>query len=145
APGGMGKTRLTVEVARRLLDEEANPAFADGICFVPLQPINTADLIPSAIANALNLQFYPGAESQQQIADYFRRKRSLLILDNFEHLLDGVGMVSELLAYAPALKVLVSSREALNLQEEWLYPLKGMSFPALVSDPIEEYSAVNLF
>ena len=73
----------------------------------------------------------------------------LLIFDNFEHLLDGAGFISDLLANAPQLKVLATSREILNLQEEWLYQVKGMHYPtSSVSEAgngLENYSAVRLF
>jgi predicted ATPase/DNA-binding CsgD family transcriptional regulator len=139
--GGMGKTRLAIEVNTWLLD-----AMRDGVYFVALQPISSPNLIVPAIAEALHFHFYPGIEPKQQLLDYLREKALLLALDNFEHLLDGTPLVSELLAYAPSLKVLATSREALNLQEEWVYPLKGMPFPQTIGErAIDQWSAVQLF
>ena len=82
----------------------------------------------------------------QQLLDYLHDKTLLLILDNFEHLLDGAAFVTTMLASAPGVKVLVTSREALSLREEWLYPLKGMATPPSVyTTSLEDYEAVQLF
>src|SRR5262249_35164698 len=135
---GMGKTRLALEAASRLQTE----AFLDGIIFVGLQSVPTAIAIPSAIAEAVGLQFYAGAPPEEQLADYFRAKAALLILDNFEHLLDGSFYVSRLLENTDDLKVLITSREALNLQGEWLYQVAGMHFPSSETvEDLENYSA----
>lgn len=139
--GGIGKTRLAIEAARRAQD-----AFPDGVYFVALQPLLSPDLIVPTLANTINCQFYPGSETKQQLLDFLGEKQILLVMDNFEHLLEGVGLVSELLAYVPALKIIATSREALNLQEEWLYPVRGMRIPRDTSTTdFEEYSAVKLF
>ena len=121
-PGGVGKTRLALEIASR----HNSP---DGVHFVALQPLQSAQMVVSAIADALRLTFYSHADPQTQLFDYLYEKRLLLVLDSFEHLLDGATLVSDLLENAPGVKALVTSREALNLQEEWRYPVKGLSFP----------------
>ncbi|MEZ4668679.1 MAG: LuxR C-terminal-related transcriptional regulator [Anaerolineae bacterium] len=139
-PGGIGKTRLALEIAMRIQAE------LDIFYFVPLQPLSSPDHIVSAIAEAVGFQFYQGGEPRQQLLDYFRDKALLLILDNFEHLLDGVEIASEILAQTSKVKILVTSRETLNLQEEWLYQVGGMHFPEHnPTDSIENYSAVQLF
>lgn len=152
--GGIGKTRLAQEVgflvgqaADAEISSEAAYVFKPaGIYMVPLQPINSADLIQSVIAEAIGLQFYAGGDPRQQLIDYLRPKTVLLILDNFEHLLDGVEIVTDLLINVPQLKILVTSRESLNLHEEWLYPVRGMDVPDLQSGiNAESYSAVQLF
>src|SRR5262249_38209033 len=126
--------------------DEAPESFPDGVYFAQLQPLTSPDFIHSAVAESVGMQFYSGSDPQQQLVDYFRPKALLLILDNFEHLLNGVGLISELLANAPKIKILTTSRETLNLQEEWLYPVKGMHFPEGDSDSnLERYSAVRLF
>jgi predicted ATPase/DNA-binding NarL/FixJ family response regulator len=140
-PGGIGKTRLTIEVARCVLD-----AFPDGVFFVPLQPLRSTDDIVTSIVETLPLQLHGSTDPQQQLLDYLREKYILLILDNFEHLLDGVSIVTDILDTAPHVKLLVTSREALNLQVEYLWPVQGLNTPpddAL--DVFDEYSAVQLF
>ncbi len=144
-PGGIGKTRLALEVAAA---HQAD--FADGVYFVPLDGLNLPDFIPSAIADALDYPIHEAGESVRQLVNYLRFKEMLLILDNFEHLLEGVGIVGDILAAAPRVKILVTSREALNLQEEWLAPVSGMRYPLpddVSSDQLhlEEYSAIQLF
>jgi len=139
--GGSGKTRLALEAAKTLA-----PHFPDGIVFVGLQPLNKSDLLVPTIAHALGITFYGAGDPQAQLLRYFREKSLLLLLDNFEHLLDGAALVSDLLAQAPAVKVLVTSREALNLKQEWLYPLTGMDTPSSVYQAsLESYDAVQLF
>ncbi len=138
--GGGGKTRLAIEAASTLA-----PHFPHGIVFVALQPLARSDLLVPTIAQAVGLTFYGGGEPHDQLLGYLHDKTLLLILDNFEHLLDGATFVSSMLAYAPGVKVLATSREALSLQEEWLYPLKGMSTPLSVySTSLEEYEAAQL-
>jgi DNA-binding SARP family transcriptional activator/predicted ATPase len=135
-PGGIGKTRLASEVVAAIRNSQAGsvasedpPYFEDGSFFVPLQPVNAASGIVSAIAGALRLQFYSGTPAQEQLSQFLREKELLLALDNFEHLLAGAGSVAEILAAAPRVKVLVTSREALKLHEEWFHPLAGMRLP----------------
>jgi predicted ATPase len=139
--GGSGKTRLAIEVATTVAAQ-----FPHGTVFVALQPISRGDLLVSAIAQALGLTLYGEDESQEQLFAYLHDKTLLLILDNFEHLLDGAALVSTLLAAAPGVTLLVTSREALRLQEEWLYPLQGLATPLSVyATALEEYEAVQLF
>lgn len=104
--------------------------FSDGIFFVPLQPVGTPSGIVAAIAQATNFQFYSDVPPEQQLLDYLHKKEMLLVLDNFEHLLDGVALVSAILAAASRVKIVATSREALKLQEEWFHPVAGMSFPS---------------
>ncbi|MEO8392003.1 MAG: LuxR C-terminal-related transcriptional regulator [Chloroflexota bacterium] len=139
--GGSGKTRLAIEAANAVASH-----FGHGSVFVALQPLSRSDLLVSAIALAVGLTFYGEGEPQNQLLDYLHGKALLLLLDNFEHLLDGTELVNKILAYAPGVKILVTSREVLSLQEEWLYPLKGMSTPSSVySSSWEDYEAIQLF
>lgn len=137
--GGSGKTRLALEAA-------GNQAacFPDGVYFVPLQPLTTPEYILSTIAEAIHFRFFSSDDPQDQIVRYLRDKICLLVLDNFEHLLEGAPLLSDLLSAAPGLKLLVTSREALNLQEEWLYPVQGMAYPDSTIG-MESFSAVQLF
>lgn len=140
-PGGIGKTRLALEAA-----SEQGMNFNDGLCFVPLQPLGAADQMVLAIAETLNLSFFSSSEPKTQLLDYLSNKRLLLVLDNLEHLLEGVALVSDILAAAPLVKVIVTSRERLNLREEWLFDVGGLRFPLDETDPeAEAYSAVKLF
>lgn len=139
--GGSGKTRLAIEAATTVAGQ-----FPHGTIFVALQPIPRGDLLASAIAQAVGLTFYGEDEPQEQLFAYLHDKTLLLILDNFEHLLDEAALVSALLAAAPGVTLLVTSREALRLQEEWLYPLQGLATPPSVyATSLEEYEAVQLF
>ncbi len=143
-PGGMGKTRLAMETAKG-----HQPVFAHGIAFVPLAPVESADFIFSTIANALNLDVADAASPREGVLHHLREKEMLLVLDNFEHLIEGAAQISELLDETAAVKLLVTSRERLNLQEEWLFELKGLHGSAAVDgsgeEPGEEDEALALF
>jgi predicted ATPase/predicted Ser/Thr protein kinase len=140
-PGGIGKTRLALAVAECQLG-----TYADGIYFVPLAPINSADLIVPAITDALEVNFGGQLELRVQLLDYLRSREMLLVLDNFEHLLDGVDFISQLLSEAPGIKLLVTSRQVLNIQEEWVRVVDGLSVPPSAEDPkLEDYGAIQLF
>ncbi|MEO7911206.1 MAG: LuxR C-terminal-related transcriptional regulator [Roseiflexaceae bacterium] len=139
--GGSGKTRLAIESANLVA-----PHFLHGAVFVGLQPLTRSELLVPTIAQAVGVRFYGEGEPQDQLLDYLREKTLLLLLDNFEHVLDGAALVGSILASAPGVKILVTSRAALSLQEEWLYPLKGMSTPPSVyATSLEDYDAVQLF
>lgn len=140
-PGGVGKTRLAQQCAVHLRDR-----FPQGVIFVALHPVeHPAQLVP-AIIDALPVRLTGSQEMDRQLAAYLRGRTVLLLLDNMEHLLDGVDQLAPLLATAPGVKCLVTSREALNLQQEWLYPLAGLPYPASHRvDELEGYGAVELF
>jgi predicted ATPase/DNA-binding SARP family transcriptional activator/Tfp pilus assembly protein PilF len=144
-PGGVGKTRLALQAA-----EQAVGAFPHGVHFVPLAPIESAGFLVPTIAAALDFSFFQreGVEPRQQLLDYLREKGMLLLLDNFEHLVDGAGLLAELSGHAPGVKLLVTSRERLHLRGEWAFDVKGMRFPQDGEEAIEalaDYSAVKLF
>lgn len=144
-PGGIGKTRLALEVAQRSLND-----FRDGVCFAPMASVTEAAIVPAALAEALNFSLAGTAAPQTQLLNYLRDKHLLLIFDNFEHVTAAADRLAEILAAAPHVKVLVTSRERLNLQDEWVYILGGMAFPPadeqLAAEiPPENYSAVSLF
>jgi DNA-binding SARP family transcriptional activator/predicted ATPase len=147
-PGGSGKTRLALEAGRGLVSERSDDRFGDGIFWIPLAPVQSCRSIVPTIAQALGLAIHEGGESKEQLLRYLRRKRMLLILDNLEHLLEGASLVTEILAAAPDLKILVTSRVRLNVRGEHLLPIGGMRYPgdspqALVA--ASEHSAVRLF
>ena len=125
--GGMGKTRLSLAVGRQFIpptDLSTNlPFFPDGIYFVELASLQTADLLPSTIAQTLTVR---ANQSEAQLHTFLRDKKMLLILDNFEHLLEGAASIARLLQAAPRLKLLVTSRERLRLHGEQLFPIMGL-------------------
>jgi len=139
-PGGVGKTHLALEAASRLED-----AYQDGIIFVNLQPVSAADFTAS-LAEALPLKLSGSEDPGAQLIRYLKDKHTLLLLDNFEHLLERATFLSKLLSQTTRLKLFVTSREALHLNDEWLYPLPGLAVP---SQPrrgqLTDYSAVRLF
>jgi predicted ATPase len=142
-PGGIGKTRLALAVAAAQLEQTA--LFRQGVFFVPLAPLQSAGQIPAAIAKAVDFVFRPGMEEQQQLVQYLQSKGMLLVLDNFEHLLEGAAVVGDLLQL-PGIKIVVTSRERLQLPGEQLFPLAGLEVPdADMGDDVSRYAAVRLF
>ena len=143
--GGAGKSRLALEAAQRAGQSERYP---QGVAFVPLAPVRSAEYIISAIAQALEITFYGPEEPAAQLWRYLRDKQLLLVLDSFEHLLasDGHGLAAELLDRAPGVRLLVTSRERLDLQGEWILDVPGLAVPAHVAAAdFASYSAVQLF
>ena len=123
-PGGVGKTRLALEIGAALRDE-----FPDGVYFVPLAGIRDPALVPSAIAQVLGVQEGAGQALRDTLHDHLRRKRLLLVPDNFEHVLPAVPAVAALLAAAPKLGILVTSRAALHLYAEHEYVVEPLAVP----------------
>jgi DNA-binding SARP family transcriptional activator/predicted ATPase len=147
-PGGIGKTRLALAAAAQILE-----AFPDGVYLVSLASIGEVADIVLAIAEAIRFSFYGNANPKDQLLDYLSQKQLLLVVDNFEHLLDRVNLLSNILSQTPDVTLLVTSRERLSLREEWAYEVQGLAFPpdsqtSRVSetfDILTPYSAVELF
>ncbi|GIK43345.1 MAG: transcriptional activator [Chloroflexota bacterium] len=155
-PGGIGKTRLAIRAARAQIG-----VYLHGIYLASLAATISADFLVSALADALNFAFHGPEDPKIQLLNYLREKEILLVLDNFEHLLaptedgksGGAGLLVEILTGAPEVKLLVTSRERLNLPGEWLFEIEGLSTPPPVSPltgldtatKLETYSAVALF
>jgi len=140
-PGGIGKTRLALKVA-----EDATDDFADGSFFVSLAPIRSVEHLIQTIAEAVKFPLATHEDPQYQLLRYLRKKQLLLVMDNFEHLLDGAGIVSEILQTAPAMKILATSRERLNLQSETIINVGGMTFPDQAGTKNTlNYDAITLF
>jgi predicted ATPase/DNA-binding CsgD family transcriptional regulator len=143
-PGGIGKTRLGLQVAAELRDD-----FVDGIHFVNLAPISDHSLVAATIAQALEVRERGGQPLIERLKEELRGKQALLLLDNFEQVVEAAPLVGELLALAPNLKALVTSREPLHLMGEHEYAVP----PLLLPDPqqlpsldrLVEYAAVQLF
>ncbi len=139
-PGGVGKTRLGIEVAQRVADH-----FPDGIYFVPLATVWATDDIVAAMIDATPFEAQQEPyEPKQEFLKYLKEKRLLLVVDSFEHLLNCAPLLSDIVSHAPGVKLLVTSREALNLQEEWVRRVEGMTLPNGNERP-EETDAVQLF
>ena len=140
-PGGIGKTRLAIESVKQMQDD-----FAHGVHFVNFQPISSTDLVATTIADKVDAPLSGLDDLRTRLLHFLANKEMLLVLDNFEHLLDGVDLLTHILAAAPGVKLLVTSREALNIQEEWLFPVRGMPFPETDdAGALESFSAVQLF
>ncbi len=139
--GGMGKTRLALESAHAHLDH-----FADGVYLVSLAPLSMGEQIVSAIAEVIRFRFYGGSDEEVQLLSFLANKRMLLVLDNFEHVLDSAGFVTELLQAAPGITVLATSREKLALRCETVYAIGGMAYPGVDAlEDARQCSAVELF
>ncbi|MBI3177122.1 MAG: AAA family ATPase, partial [Chloroflexi bacterium] len=140
-PGGIGKTRLALELASRKLNR-----FLDGVYLVPLAGGQTVEALPQAIGHAINFQFSGHTEPKRQVIRHLQDKEMLLVLDNFEHLLQGTSLLHEMSDGALQVKLLVTSRERLNVQREWLFTLEGLPFPTNgKSKDAPSYGAVQLF
>jgi predicted ATPase/Tfp pilus assembly protein PilF len=153
-PGGIGKTRLALQLAHEQAEAAVQP-FPDGVIFVQLAPIRSPEHLFPAIADAIGFVFYGPGEPAEQLFNALRGRTLLLVLDNAEHLLGPLSMESEehlasllsaLLRRAPGVKVLATSRERLNLQGEWVFEIHGLPIPPPdQTEGLEEYSAVTLF
>ena len=139
APGGLGKTRLALAVGEKQQD-----MFKDSACFVSFVSTETPETMIFTLAASLNLNFNSQSNPKEQLLHYLSSKAMLLILDNLEHLLDGVELIAEILEQAPQVKILATSRERLNLRAEWLFDLVGLSVPENNQVAIETYDAVKL-
>lgn len=152
-PGGVGKTHLALHLAAQLqAGDRGTPspvsAFADGVYVVRLASEPTVAAILPAIAQALDLPAFEGAHPAQRIAKHLFGKHLLLVIDGFEHLRDGAGLLVSLLERAPGLKILVTSRARLHLRAEHLFRVAGLSCPQYQADAPgcgAEAPAVQLF
>lgn len=170
--GGIGKTRLALEAARQVVEVEdrLRAIFPDGACFIPLLPVREPEHILPAIADALGIVFFKPSNRLSQLIDHLRSKKMLLIADNAEHLLPNEVkacrpqkgeepcclpmILTEIIAQTTGVTILVTSREAMRLECEWLFRLEGLPYPDIHTwpitspvslDAIEKYSAVSLF
>lgn len=124
-PPGIGKTRLSIEAARTSLQD-----FPDGVFFVPLAPLDDPSLIVLTVAQALHFVEMNRQSAAEQLSEGIRDKQMLLVLDNCEHLIEGVAaLVTFLLSTCPLLKILTTSRESLRVPGEWLYTVPAFDLP----------------
>jgi predicted ATPase/class 3 adenylate cyclase len=143
-PGGTGKTRLSLQVGARVAD-----VYPDGVFFVGLSSLRDANLVPATIAQELGLADRGGLSPMDAVTEHVRRRRMLLILDNFEQVTDAAPRVGELLAAAPDLAVLATSRSALRIYGEREYPVPPLAVPDPTHpgtpEALSQYEAVALF
>ncbi len=144
-PGGIGKTRLGLQVAANMLEE-----FEDGVFFVPLGMVWAAHLVAPAIAQALGISEAAGRPLLDGLYTFLSDKQVLLMFDNFEHILEATPLVLDLLAKSPRLKVVIASRAALRAPDEYVLPVPPLALPKLERLPhkirqLLQYSAIALF
>lgn len=139
-PGGIGKTRLSIEVGHQLESE-----FSDGIYFISLGSIGITETIIPTIADVLGMGFSGPADPIVQLANFLHTKEILLVIDNMEHLLEGGGLLGQILQQTQHVKMLVTSREQLRLQWEWLFEVQGLPLPEETDTDLENNSAIQLF
>jgi predicted ATPase/class 3 adenylate cyclase len=139
-PGGAGKTRLALEAAARRVEH-----YPHGVHFVPLVSVPSPELLAPAIAESVQFAVdgaHSGFSAHEQLLDYLSERSTLLLLDNFEHLVEGSGFLSELIERAPHVHLLATSRERLNVQSEWVLEVEGLG---LGNTGKETASAARLF
>lgn len=142
-PGGVGKTRLALAIAR-----DVETAFDDGIVWIDLAPLTDSALVPGALAKALGVKSAPHQPTADMLVRHLRPRQILLLLDNCEHLIDGVAdIASRLLATCPALQILATSRAPLHLRGEQEMPIDPLPLPTAASslEIIQTNEAVLLF
>jgi predicted ATPase/class 3 adenylate cyclase len=143
-PGGIGKTRLGLQLGAELLDE-----FEDGVFFVELATITDPTLVASAIAEPLGVMEAPDKPLEESLIGYLSAKELLLLLDNFEQVLGGAPLVGRLLSACPRLKVLATSRSVLKVYGEQEYSVPPLELPSPgrlpAIDRLSQYEAVRLF
>ena len=143
--GGVGKTRLALQAAHQQL--ENGGGFVDGVVFVPLEALTDTASIPAVVAGALGLDLSGGEDAGSVVVRFLAEKRLLLVLDNFEQLLEGISFVRELIDRCPGLKLLITTRERLNLEAEWVFEVEGLTYPDEASsvERAAHFDAVQLF
>jgi len=143
-PGGIGKTRLSIEIARHLL-----PRFADGVWVAELAPLSDPGLVPATVATALGVEVSGGAGSMERVANAVGRKQLMLVLDNCEHVVDAAAQAAEVLLRGNrTTRVIATSREPLRAEGEWVYPVPPLAVPNEsnpgAEDPLR-YGSIRLF
>jgi predicted ATPase/DNA-binding SARP family transcriptional activator len=139
-PGGIGKTRLALQVAAG-----QRGTVAHGVYFVPLSATRTIEAVILAIGDALGVEFYGREAPREQLLAHLREKELFLVLDSMEHLLETTDLLADILQQAPGVVLLVTSRERLNLREEWVYTLRGLACPSSRNETSAEHGAMVLF
>jgi predicted ATPase/Tfp pilus assembly protein PilF len=140
-PGGIGKSRLAFQVARA-----ATGSFLDGVYFVPLSAVRSPTYVPLAVGNAMDFRFTGPLDPKVQLLRRLERREILLVLDDFDRLLQGAPLIRELLEGSEHVRIMITSRQRLNLRAEHVFEVGGLEVPDVGgdSDPLE-HSAVRLF
>jgi predicted ATPase/class 3 adenylate cyclase len=123
-PGGVGKTRLALEAAARRIER-----YPHGVHFVPLVSVASPQLLAPAVADSIQFAVdaaHSGFSAKEQLLDYLSERSTLLVLDNFEHLVGDSSLLAELIERAPGVEVLTTSRERLNVRSEWVFDVEGL-------------------
>ena len=143
-PAGTGKTRLALQVATQILGD-----FTDGIYLVELAPLKNSGMVANSIARSLGIKEIEGQQAIDVLRSYLRNRTLLLLVDNFEHVIEAAPIIADLLADGPSIKVLATSREALGVYGEQMYPVAPLTFPDPDQDEsletLKSYDAVSLF
>lgn len=155
-PGGSGKTRLALEAAATVMD-----GFPQGVFFISMAAVTHPDFIFSAMAEALRIKLSASTPPKAQLLETLQNRKLLLLVDNFEHLLEVAGLLGEISSQAGQVKILVTTRERLNLHAEWALEIEGLPFPKTPTYPsngqiqdekpsqvkgaLQAYPAVQLF
>lgn len=144
-PGGVGKTRLALHVATAL-----QAHFTDGVYFAALAALHDPTLVINTVTQLLRVREKPGDQPLlEQLVEHLHSRHTLLVLDNFEHLLPAAPLLATLLAFCPRLQIVATSREALHLQGEQEYPVPALTLPTvetgLVKATALQYEAIQLF
>lgn len=141
-PGGVGKTRLALEAAGHRLDR-----YQHGVHFVPLASVASPDFLAPAMADSLQFPVDPahsGFSAQDQLLDFLSERSTLLVLDNFEHLVEGSEFLSQVIEKAPRVEMMATSRERLGVQSEWVFDVEGLHVPGNGGGPAGD-GAIRLF
>lgn len=142
--GGIGKTRLSLQVGQKLLNN-----FPNGVWFIPLDSLSDSTLLPQTFASVFGIRESPDRPIIERLADFLREKTTLLILDNCEHLLEAcIKLITTLLRNCPNVKILTTSREVLGISGEATYYIPSLSIPEREKSSIErltQYEAIQLF
>jgi predicted ATPase/DNA-binding CsgD family transcriptional regulator len=141
-PGGIGKTRLAIEVVSRL----TATSFTDGIFYVPLAPLTSADPIVTTVINVLGIHVGDTGMPREELLNFLSERHLLLVMDNFEHVLAGADLVADIIHTAAKVKILATSREVLNLRIERVWSVEGLLYPEIGQQAsADQYSALKLF
>ncbi len=139
-PGGVGKTRLALEAAARRVE-----SYPHGVHFVPLASITSPEFLAPAVAESMQFGVdaaHSAIAAEEQLLDFLRERTALIVLDNFEHLVEGSTLLTSVIEQAPRVELLTTSRERLNVQAEWVLDLEGL---ALADTGDESATALRLF
>ena len=141
--GGTGKTTLAIHVAHKIKNN-----FADGVLFVPLAPVTDSHLVATTIANVLEIQDSGKQPIQQTLTDYLADKKMLIVLDNFEQIVEAADIISAILTKCIDVKMIITSRATLHIRGEHIYQLSPLSFEGeqkMSADALQHLPAIELF